>query len=199
MMETGLVQELLDFHRRYNEQRIKSNASADYTQGIFQSIGFKEFHAYLVLPEEERRKKKGQELLQKGIDDLKLVTKRYARKQEKWIMNRLVLRKDRQVPPIYVLDCSNTNEWNDKVYEPAVTIIEAALKGEKPTQKPINEVVTEQKYTDSSNEENHYCKVCDRIFIGKQWDIHMTSIKHKRVLKKRKRLEEREKTDEEKR
>ncbi|OAD59126.1 tRNA dimethylallyltransferase, mitochondrial [Eufriesea mexicana] len=26
MMETGLVQELLDFHRRYNEQRIKSNA-----------------------------------------------------------------------------------------------------------------------------------------------------------------------------
>ena len=32
--------------------------SADYTTGIFQSIGFKEFHTYLVLPEEERREKK---------------------------------------------------------------------------------------------------------------------------------------------
>lgn len=64
-----------------------------------------------------------------------------------------------QVPPIYVLDCSNVNEWNDKVYEPAVAIIEAALKGEEPTQKSINELVTEEKRTDSSNEENRYCEV----------------------------------------
>lgn len=40
---------------------------------------------------------KGQELLQKGIDDLKMVTKRYARRQEKWIRNRLLRRSDRQV------------------------------------------------------------------------------------------------------
>lgn len=32
--------------------------SADYTRGIFQSIGFKEFHAYLVLPEDEKQEKK---------------------------------------------------------------------------------------------------------------------------------------------
>lgn len=32
--------------------------SADYTKGIFQSIGFKEFHAYLVLPEDEKQEKK---------------------------------------------------------------------------------------------------------------------------------------------
>ena len=30
--------------------------SADYTKGIFQSIGFKEFHNYLILPQEEREK-----------------------------------------------------------------------------------------------------------------------------------------------
>ncbi|XP_025990811.2 tRNA dimethylallyltransferase isoform X2 [Solenopsis invicta] len=58
MMEAGLVRELLDFHRRYNEQRIKSNTSPDYTKGIFQSIGFKEFHTYLIQSEEERASEK---------------------------------------------------------------------------------------------------------------------------------------------
>ncbi|XP_061937659.1 tRNA dimethylallyltransferase isoform X2 [Apis cerana] len=100
MVETGLVQELLDFHRRYNKQRIKSNTPVDYTKGIFQTIGFKEFHDYLVLPEEEKREKKGQELLQRGIDDLKIVTKRYAKKQRKWVMNRLLRRSDRQVQSV---------------------------------------------------------------------------------------------------
>lgn len=32
--------------------------SIDYTKGIFQSIGFKEFHDYLMLPEEEKGEKK---------------------------------------------------------------------------------------------------------------------------------------------
>ena len=39
---------------------------ADYTTGIFQSIGFKEFHDYLLLPEDERGSTRGQHLLQKG-------------------------------------------------------------------------------------------------------------------------------------
>ncbi|XP_012341648.1 tRNA dimethylallyltransferase [Apis florea] len=190
MVETGLVQELLDFHRRYNEQRIKSNTSIDYTKGIFQSIGFKEFHDYLVLPEEEKGEKKGQELLQRGIDDLKMVTKRYAKKQQKWIMNRLLRRSDRQVPPIYALDSTNVNQWNSCVYEPAVAIIEAVLRGEKPEQKPLNESVENKKFSDSSNEERQYCDICDRIFIGEfQWNIHLKSIKHKRTVKRKKRLE----------
>lgn len=37
------------FKREYLHSR-----SPDYTKGIFQSIGFKEFHAYLILSEEER-------------------------------------------------------------------------------------------------------------------------------------------------
>ncbi|XP_017793296.1 PREDICTED: tRNA dimethylallyltransferase, mitochondrial, partial [Habropoda laboriosa] len=194
MVETGLVQELLDFHRRYNEQRIKSNTSADYTTGIFQSIGFKEFHAYLVLPEEERREKKGEELLEKGIADLKLVTKKYSKKQEQWIMNRIMRRSDRQVPPVYALDCTDVNEWNSCVYEPAVEIIETILRGEKPEQTPLNETVENHKFSDASNEERHYCSVCERVFIGNhQWDIHRAGQKHMKVLKKKRKLEQQQK------
>ncbi|XP_053982147.1 tRNA dimethylallyltransferase isoform X2 [Hylaeus volcanicus] len=191
MLDAGLVDELLDFHRRYNKQRIKSNTLPDYTKGIFQTIGFKEFHAYLVLPEEERQSKKGQELLQQSIDFLKLVTKRYAKKQVKWITNRLIRRNDRQTPPVYSLDCTNLDNWNSSVLEPAVAIIDAVLRREQPTQKPLNGTADTEKVTDSSNEERHYCDVCERVFIGDfQWNIHVHSQKHLRVLKKVQKLKE---------
>ena len=42
-------------------------SKADYTRGIFQSIGFKEFHDYLILSEEEKQTDKGKQLLEKGM------------------------------------------------------------------------------------------------------------------------------------
>lgn len=50
------------------------------------------------------------------------------------------------------------------MYEPAVAIIEAVLRGEKPEQRPLNESVENQKFTDSSNDERHYCDV--RFSLG---------------------------------
>nr|XP_033324486.1 tRNA dimethylallyltransferase [Megalopta genalis] len=196
MVQTGLVQELLDFHRRYNEQRIATNTLPDYTKGIFQSIGFKEFHRYLMLSEEEKREKKGEELLQEGIDNLKLVTKRYSKMQEKWIRNRMIRRVDRQTPPIYTLDCTDVKNWEHSVYGKAVSIVEAILRGEKPEQAAANESIENIKTTDSSNEECHYCDVCDRFFIGEQWGIHLKSNKHQKVLIKKKKLAEKEAMEE---
>ncbi|XP_076291940.1 tRNA dimethylallyltransferase [Lasioglossum baleicum] len=192
MVETGLVQELLDFHRRYNEQRIASNTLPDYTKGIFQSIGFKEFHSYLVLSEEEKREKKGQELLQEGIDNLKLVTERYAKTQGKWVRNRIIRRSDRQVPHVYALDTTNVKNWDTAVYEKAVSIVEAILRGEKPEQKPLNESVVDSKVTDSSNEELHYCDVCEKYLIGEQWNAHINGMKHYRTAKRKKKFAQQE-------
>lgn len=56
MIEQGLIEELLRFHADYNVRR---GESCDYTQGIFQSIGFKEFHSYLIASDEERESKQG--------------------------------------------------------------------------------------------------------------------------------------------
>lgn len=115
---------------------------ADYTHGIFQSIGFKEFHNYLLKSEEERRSDEGKQLLTEGmvrswsfaslkwryrsskfsrlwrhqnileltlclvwicvvlssnvnisssgIAAMKAATRRYARRQLKWIVNRFI-------------------------------------------------------------------------------------------------------------
>ncbi|EHB13693.1 tRNA isopentenyltransferase, mitochondrial [Heterocephalus glaber] len=47
MLAAGLLEELRDFHRRYNQKNSSEN-SQDYQHGIFQSIGFKEFLEYLI-------------------------------------------------------------------------------------------------------------------------------------------------------
>ena len=48
--------------------------SPDYTHGIFQSIGFKEFHSYLLLSDEERESASGEKLLKQGkIQDLYII------------------------------------------------------------------------------------------------------------------------------
>ncbi|XP_043498979.1 tRNA dimethylallyltransferase [Polistes fuscatus] len=188
MMQNGLINELLEFHRKYNEDRIKANLSPDYTKGIFQSIGFKEFHDYLILPEEERASKKGEKLLEEGLDCLKLVTRRYAKTQQKWIRNRFLRRVDRQVPPLYELDCTDLTQWESNVYGKAVSILSAVLRGEKPEERPINENIEDQKTSDSSNEVQNYCEICERIFIGKlQWDAHINGFKHRKHLRRKRK------------
>ena len=58
MIDEGMVKELEDFHKSFNEKRACSDNKLDYTNGIFQSIGFKEFHDYLTYtqPDDEVNK-----------------------------------------------------------------------------------------------------------------------------------------------
>lgn len=46
---------------------------------------------------EQRNTNEGISALQEGINQLKIATRRYARKQKKWIINRFLGRNDRQV------------------------------------------------------------------------------------------------------
>ena len=48
---------------------------ADYTVGIFQSIGFKEFHNYLKLGTDEQKGPLGQKLFEDGKEQMMLATR----------------------------------------------------------------------------------------------------------------------------
>ncbi|XP_058804254.1 tRNA dimethylallyltransferase [Phymastichus coffea] len=188
MLKAGLVQELLDFHERYNKDRLEQNQLPDYTRGIFQSIGFKEFHNYLILPKEKRETEEARNMLSEAIENLKMATRRYAKRQRKWVNNRLLRRADRQVPPVYSLDCSNVEQWESEVYGKAVEIVSAVMRGETPSQQPMNSVIDNAKDTDSSNFKRHFCEVCERILINDlQWHAHMTGAKHRKMVLKRKK------------
>lgn len=102
MVAAGLLEELRDFHRRYNQEKVAENrwvsshilsapppsgalhcptgdgcepclwfSRQDYQHGIFQSIGFKEFHEYLV-SEGKCSPETSALLLEKGVCPTKL-------------------------------------------------------------------------------------------------------------------------------
>lgn len=69
MIEKGLLAELSAFHTTYNSSLLTQDVDkshGDYTRGIFQCIGFKEFHSYLKLSPDEQASLKGQQTLTQG-------------------------------------------------------------------------------------------------------------------------------------
>ncbi|XP_045440761.1 tRNA dimethylallyltransferase isoform X3 [Pipistrellus kuhlii] len=184
MLAAGLLDELRDFHRRYNQKKVEEN-SQDYQHGIFQSIGFKEFHEYLTT-EGKCTPETGHQLLKKGIEALKQVTKRYARKQNRWIKNRFLSRPGPSVPPIYGLEVSDISKWEESVLEPAFEIVQSFIQGRKPGADPVKMPSGKTENKRSS----HMCDLCGRIIIGdREWAAHMKSKSHLHQLKKRRRLD----------
>uniref|UniRef100_A0A5F9D110 tRNA dimethylallyltransferase n=1 Tax=Oryctolagus cuniculus TaxID=9986 RepID=A0A5F9D110_RABIT len=184
MLAAGLLEELRDFHRRYNQKNV-SEDSQDYQHGIFQSIGFKEFHEYLIT-EGKCTPETSNQLLKKGIEALKQVTKRYARKQNRWIKNRFLSRPGPSVPPVYGLEVSDVSKWEESVLEPALEIVQSFIQGHKPAATPIK-----MPYDENENKRSyHMCDCCDRIIIGdREWAAHIKSKSHLHQLKKKRRLE----------
>jgi tRNA dimethylallyltransferase len=184
MLAAGLLEELRDFHRRYNQKNISEN-SQDYQHGIFQSIGFKEFHEYLIT-EGKCTPETSNQLLKKGIQALKQVTKKYARKQNRWVKNRFLSRPGPSVPPVYGLEVSDVSKWKESVLEPALDVVQSFIQGHKPAATPIK-----MPYNETENKRSyHMCDLCDRIIIGdREWAAHIKSKSHLHQLKKRRRLD----------
>lgn len=124
------------------------------------------------------------------LDQLKLATRRYSKKQLKWIRNRLLASDTRELPLVYPLDTSDVSQWNENVYLPAIDTVESFLKGEEIKLKPLEKM---KRLGEGLDEEtSHFCDICERTFIGEfQWSLHLKSNKHKKVSasKRRKRKE----------
>ncbi|XP_070466262.1 tRNA dimethylallyltransferase isoform X18 [Equus przewalskii] len=108
---------------------------------------------------------------QTGIEALKQVTKRYARKQNRWVKNRFLSRPGPSVPPVYGLEVSDVSKWEESVLEPALEIVRSFIQvmlimGHQPAAAPVkmpcNETENKRSY--------HMCDLCDRIIIGdREW------------------------------
>ncbi|GFR00958.1 tRNA dimethylallyltransferase [Trichonephila clavata] len=176
MIERGLIEELLDFHKNYNKSRIDIEKPR-YSEGIFQSIGFKEFHEYLILSDEERNSNAGKKILEKAIEDMKLVTRQYARRQTKWIVNRFLKKPDRQLPPVYGLAATDLENWEENVLVPAIDTVQSIMEGKTPNQDPLP---VEERINDIK--ETYYCDICEKVILGQNtWQIHLKSKRHHKV------------------
>ncbi|XP_053310608.1 tRNA dimethylallyltransferase [Spea bombifrons] len=183
MLHLGLIEELKDFHKRYNEKLI-SQSGQDYQHGIFQSIGFKEFHEYLIT-EDDCEPHRRELLLQRGIEALKQRTQKYARKQNKWVRNRFLKRPGPNVPHVFGLEVSDISSWDEHVLSPALQIVSSFKQGQTPAIQPL------QMESDNENKRSrHLCDLCDRVIIGdREWAAHTKSKSHLHHVKKRRKLE----------
>ncbi|XP_034016834.1 tRNA dimethylallyltransferase isoform X2 [Thalassophryne amazonica] len=184
MLSAGLIEELRDFHTRYNQHKVQEH-SQDYQHGIFQSIGFKEFHDYLTAPESITQQEK-EALRDKGVEALKMATRRYARRQNKWVRSRFLERPGVGVPVVYGLDVTDVSNWETKVLNPALQILDRLSKGEEPDVLPIK--VGGEKTRNKRS--RHMCNMCDRVIIGDlEWSAHLKSKTHHHHVKKKRRLD----------
>ncbi|XP_049874589.1 tRNA dimethylallyltransferase [Pectinophora gossypiella] len=198
MLKEGLIDELLDFHARHNRQRIQDGKPPDYTKGVFQTLGFKEFHKYLMLTEEQRNTDVGKELLQQSIEYMKISTRRYARRQNKMVRGRFLEHPNREVPPIYELDTTDVSKWDENVKNKAIKIIESFLN-ETPCEYEPVESKNREEVKGINTKSSNFCEVCNRLIIGdKQYGIHLRSNRHMKVLKKKKKIEEKQAQDQDK-
>lgn len=191
MVEMGLLPEIRQFHDQFTQLY----EYCDYTKGVLQTIGFKEFIPYLekYSKDEDDRileylKHKSYDsppasllLLNSCLDELKLVTKRYSKKQIKWVKNRLLGNLKRQVPPIYGLDTSDPDKWPEIVYTPAEEILNGYINETIIEIQPLSKIWTPRE---GMNEEtSHYCDKCEKLFIGDyQYQLHIQGNKHKKRL-----------------
>lgn len=189
--------------------------SVDFEEGILQTIGFKEFLPYLekhdrnedrlinefVASAKTTSEPEGWKILQGCLQELKSVTQRYSKKQQKWIRNRFLGSDDRNVPPIYPLgeltdeifvinpnifpiDTSDVTHWDEMVSKPAQDTVESYIANRKIVLNPMEKL---NRINDGFSEEtSHHCSICDRIFIGDfQWQLHIKSNRHKRSREKK--------------
>lgn len=142
------------------------------------------------MDETKRKDENGVKLLEESIEQMKLATRKYARKQIKWIKNRFLRIRDRQVPSIFGLNATDLSQWDSSVLEPSISIVNHYLYG---TELPSH-INSLKKLEVIENEPGKFfCQACDKtIYSTLNWKMHLDSRHHRqnygKLMKKHKQL-----------
>lgn len=194
MFNNGAIDEL-------NELFVAYKDAEDKTAGVWQVIGFKEFLPYL---EAHGPIKASFEELQNDrefvacLDEMKLRTRRYARRQIKWIRSQLIPEVQNE-SKVMVLDATNLSAFSDNVEARGLEMARQFMAGEV-TMDQIPASLSGEKLVAKDKQqmkwEHHTCDVCKdsegkpMVFVGDQIQLHLNGRKHKLNLTRGKRKRE---------
>lgn len=104
----------------------------DFTRGIYQAIGYKEFDTYLEHVNAHGQDEEAQHLFNDAIAAMQVGTRRYAKRQTSWIKNQLIpavaaAQERGEETYIYLLDATDPRYWEESVHKPALTILDKFL------------------------------------------------------------------------
>ncbi|KAJ3821029.1 tRNA isopentenyltransferase [Lentinula raphanica] len=209
MLEQGLLDEVRTLQVQIKDLAISSDdatmdPASDYTFGIFQSIGYREFHKYLSSPNA------GDDEFSAAVKNMKTSTRQYAKRQSSWLRNKLLpmlyaandCKDEGEVLEpstfTYLLDATELNEsWTKHVRDPAISITNKFLDHNSlPDPLSLSDVARELlavplKDTDPSAVLNArrkiICPVCTTnpvqpfmVEEGEEWRLHQKSRIHRR-------------------
>uniref|UniRef100_H2YDP6 tRNA dimethylallyltransferase n=1 Tax=Ciona savignyi TaxID=51511 RepID=H2YDP6_CIOSA len=181
MIDQGLLKELKDFHEDFNKERLAKGLEPDYEHGIFQSIGFKEFHDYLTADATTEEKMK-EKMLEEATEQMKLATWQYAKYQMKFIRKRIVNRSN--ALPVYPLDATDPTLWEENVLYPSLKVLTSCdvfdFGNAVPQQTKVVEPLAKSTESDSDGKTLHTCNLCGGLTMTKNnWEGHLQSKRHK--------------------
>ncbi|KZP29943.1 tRNA isopentenyltransferase [Athelia psychrophila] len=211
MIKQGLLDEISSLRRIACPSGLPEtadNVTADYTLGIYQSIGYKEFHGYMSVPQPSKK------LFDEAVDQMKSSTRRYAKRQVSWLRNKLLPAvyaanteaNNKPPTPTYLLDATELGDkWENNVLDLGERITQAFLsQDELPDPKSLSDVARqmltiEAKPTNPAavlnSRRKAICPVCTvddaqpvMIEEGREWDLHETSRTHKKLVARAQRI-----------
>ncbi|KAJ2732752.1 tRNA dimethylallyltransferase, mitochondrial [Coemansia sp. BCRC 34962] len=221
MIERGMFSELSQLGKDLADQAVFAGLSGGFSTGLKQAIGFREFGPYLAAKSTNMPDEDLEPLRRQGVEDMKLSTRRYAKKQIAWIRNKLLpecngtLSKSVKARP-YVLDATDINTWDSLVKVPGVDIAKRFLDDDQslPEAKAISKIAAKllaeakEKPNSVLAWKRFRCPICSKtpeeardrvaheVWLNGQdeYNQHLGSRQHRKNRLYRKRLAEREST-----
>jgi tRNA dimethylallyltransferase len=213
MLDRGLLNEVGQLHEYATEQS-ESGQPVDESRGIWVSIGFKEFKAYITALRTGTASETDLKLLKdEAIERTKIATRQYAKRQTRWIRLKLLHALQSQSLPtqedlfekgakLYLLDGTSVPEFEQNVLSPAAGITQAFLSDSTmPDPKDLSAAAAEhlsvkQGQDTASGPQSWVIRKCDLCGVTcateKQWEAHARSRAHRRLVSKKRKLEEEE-------
>ncbi|RHY60650.1 hypothetical protein DYB38_000576 [Aphanomyces astaci] len=181
MVQDGLVPEIEALMDNI-QHHLAASPIALGLKGISQAIGFKEFQPYLKAKEEGSPYTTT--VLAECIEQLKVGTRQYAKRQITWIRNRIVPRNI----PVYKLDTTDVTQWPVNVTTPAMSIVSAFLRNDP---SPVPACISQVDGENGAKKVKNMCEPCgNREFVGLvQWHEHLRSKSHRFHMKRLRLLE----------
>ncbi|CCG82829.1 tRNA dimethylallyltransferase [Taphrina deformans PYCC 5710] len=189
MIETGLFGEIKSMHQS------QDTSTPDFTRGIYQAIGYKEFHNFLQTGNEADRVA--------GTEAMKAATRRYARKQIKWIRNKLLLqcRQAGDDVQVVLLDATDLSKWDENVLARALKAIDDyATTGPfdprtycDPSLHDLLRPKVEKEFSANPDLwEKFVCDVCPTFTTNTKegWTQHLSSNGHRAKVKQAKKRQD---------
>jgi tRNA dimethylallyltransferase len=199
MLASGLIEEVHAIAKHEGDLKA-AGVQIDKTRGIWASIGYKEVEPYLsALGGDMKTQMELDKLKASCIEAIKAATRRYARRQERWIRTHfsVALTEAGVMDTLYPLDCTHLDEWDVNVQMPVIGITGRFLAGnDRPPPETLSDMAREiiahikEELEKDDMRGCRYCEVCDKTMMTeKEWVKHLKSNTHRNAASGRKRWE----------